>query len=116
MALGAMEHVTKPGGVSAEEAQRTMVEALSKQLLCVEEKLVVTRFLLFTPCCFALLGMFLVGLPFKALSSGRMAESENAKRIAAVAAYFGSKGASSEVRRVALCLRLICGSPSTQRA
>ena len=51
--------------------------------------------------------MFLVGLPFQALSFGRlMAETENAKRMAAVSVFFLSEGAPSEVRRVALCLRL----------
>ena len=108
-----MEHVARPDGVSEAAAMEAMIEVLRKLVLISQERPVVTRFFLFTPCCFAMLRMFIAGLPFEALSFGRLnPESENAKRVAAVNSYFRSQGASVEVRRVSLCLRL----PSTRRA
>ena len=85
--LNAMEHVARPGGVSEAEAIKEMVYVLCRLVLIAQERPIVTRFLLFTPCCFATLRMFIAGLPFGALSFGRVSpESENAKRVAAVAA------------------------------
>ena len=86
---------------------KEMVYEFGRLVLIAQERPVVTRFFLFTPCCFATLRMFIAGLPFGALSFGRVSpESENAKRVAAVTAYFRSASASVEVRRVSLCLRL----------
>ena len=60
--LSKMEHVA-PEGCDVSRLKKDMFDCLLRLVWVVEEKPVVTRFFLFAPCCFALLRMFLLGLP-----------------------------------------------------
>ena len=104
--LATMEHVA---GLSceAERARKDMFDVLLKLVWFIEEKLVVTRFFLFTPCCFALLRMLLLGLPVSLFSVGALrAEAEQSKRLSAVRAFYSNPGTPVLLRRACLALRL----------
>ena len=73
----------------------------------VEEKPVVTIFFLFTPCCFALLRMFLLELPVDILSVGLLnCEGDQSKRLTAVRSFYQRPDSPGILRRICLCLRL----------
>ena len=66
-----------------------MFDTLLRLTWLVEEKPVVTRFFLFTPCCFALFRMKLLSMPSCLFTAGVLAkESDSPERIAAVKAFY----------------------------
>ena len=99
-----MQHVA-PEGVDESRQRREMFEALMRLVFLVEEKPVITRFFLFTPCCFALLWMFLLRLPSSIFSAGAMnPEAENGARLAVVRSFYERPESQALVRRQCPCL------------
>lgn len=104
--LSAMEHVSQPG-TDPVPLQQRMYDLLRRLVLVSEERPVVTRFFLFTPCCFSLLRMKLLGVPSSIFTSGVLAvENESSKRIAAVKAFYDGAGTPQLLKKACLCLRL----------
>ena len=103
--LSAMEHVSH-SGTDPVPLQQRMYDLLRRLVLVSEERPVVTRFFLFTPCCFSLLRMKLLGVPSSIFTAGAMVETESSKRIAAVKAFYDHDGTPQLLKKACLCLRL----------
>lgn len=104
--LASMEVVSSVG-CDEGRLRKAMFDVLLRLVWFVEEKPVVTRFFLFAPCCFALLRMFLLGLPSEVLSVGAMnPEAESSKRLKAVKSFYEHPSTPVVLRQQCLSLRL----------
>ena len=114
-----LAHVS-PDGTNAQEARVAIYAELYKDVVRVENAPTVTRFFLFTDCCFALLRAVLLKLPSCIFSvTAANPQRRNKTRLSSFKLFYESESDQRDLRLVCLCLRLtkvanvICGQKAT---